>query len=219
VTNGQPQYRTGNFQPEKRAKANRFGFFGQFVDNKGVWLLLEAVQELRQDGFTDFVLELNGDNLKYASQKRRQEFQDFMKEEEERPRMERNVFLNGSYAPDQLAQRMARVDWCVVPSVWWEIFGLVISEAWMFGRPVIASNVGGPRERITHGTDGLLFEVANSSSLAQTIRRAASEEGLWERLSGGITPPATLETMTNGFLDLYRAGNRPLTATQSPRSA
>ena len=219
VTNGQPQYRSESFQPAKRSRTNRFGFFGQFVDNKGVWLLLEAVQELRQDGFTDFVIELNGDNLKYASQKRRQEFQDFMKEEEERPRAERNVFLNGSYAPDQLAQRMSRVDWCVVPSVWWEIFGLVISEAWMFGRPVIAANVGGPRERITHDKDGLLFEVASASSLAETIRRAATEYGLWERLSGGITPPATLETMTNGFLDLYRSGNRSLTAAQSPKSA
>jgi len=28
-----------------------------------------------------------------------------------------------------------------VPSVWWEIFGLVISEAWMFGRPVIAQSI------------------------------------------------------------------------------
>jgi len=79
--------------------------------------------------------------------------------------------------------------------------------------------VGGPRERITHDKDGLLFEVASASSLAETIRRAATEYGLWERLSGGITPPATLETMTNGFLDLYRSGNRSLTAAQSPKSA
>ena len=39
---------------------------------------------------------------------------------------------------------MARVDWSIVPSTWWEIFGLVISEAWMFGKPVICSNRGGP---------------------------------------------------------------------------
>lgn len=165
------------------------------------------------------MIELNGDNLKYASPKRRKEFEDFMREEEERPHAERNVILNGSYSPDQLAQRMNRIDWCVVPSVWWEIFGLVISEAWMFGRPVIASNVGGPRERITHETDGLLFEVGNTSSLAQTIRRAATEEGIWSRLASGIKQPATLEMMVGGFLELYRSANKPLTAAQTPNSA
>ena len=98
---------------------------------------------------------------------------------------------------------MARVDWCIVPSVWWESFGLVISEAWMFNRPVIASNVGGPGERISHEKDGLLFDVADASSLAQTIRRACSEEGLWKRLVAGITPPVRAEVMANGFLSVY----------------
>ena len=90
-----------------------------------------------------------------------------------------------------------------MPSVWWEIFGLVISEAWMFKRPVIASNVGGPGERITHDKDGLLFEVADASSLALTIRRACTEEGLWQRLVKGITPPATEHVMVDGFLSVY----------------
>jgi glycosyltransferase involved in cell wall biosynthesis len=88
--------------------------------------------------------------------------------------------------------------------VWWEIFGLVISEAWMFKRPVIASNVGGPGERITHEKDGLLFEVADPSSLAYTIRRACGEEGLWQRLVDGIAPPASADTMADGYLRVYR---------------
>jgi glycosyltransferase involved in cell wall biosynthesis len=98
---------------------------------------------------------------------------------------------------------MSRVDWCIVPSVWWEIFGLVISEAWMFKRPVIASNVGGPAERISHDKDGLLFDVADASSLAQTIRRACTEEGLWARLVNGIVAPPTEDAMVNSFLKIY----------------
>jgi glycosyltransferase involved in cell wall biosynthesis len=206
VTNGQPDYSEGRAMLGARAKHNRFGFFGQLVDNKGVWVILQAVQLLRGEGFADFVVEINGDNLQYASADRRAEFEAFIAKEKELSVDERRVVFNGSYSVQQLPQRMARVDWCIVPSVWWEIFGLVISEAWMFKRPVIASNVGGPGERITHEKDGLLFEVADPSSLAQTIRRACTEEGLWRRLSDGITPPASAEAMADGYLSIYRQG-------------
>lgn len=203
VTNGQPDYSAGRIAVNTRKKHNRFGFFGQLVDNKGVWVLLQAVQQLRAEGFTDFVIEINGDNLQYASAARRVEIQAFLAAEAELPVGERIVVFNGSYSVDQLPQRMARVDWCVVPSVWWESFALVISEAWMFKRPVIASNVGGPKERISHEKDGLLFDVADASALAETIRRACCEEGLWKRLVDGISPPASAKVMVNGYLSVY----------------
>jgi glycosyltransferase involved in cell wall biosynthesis len=204
VTNGQQDYGAGFGEIAKTRKRNRFGFFGQFVDNKGLHVLLEAVSQLRAQGFDDFSVEINGDNLRYASEARRNAFEAFFAEESQRPPAEQRVRLNGSYQPDQLAERMARVDWCVVPSVWWEIFGLVISEAWMFGRPVIASNVGGPAERITNEVDGLHFSVGDARSLAAVMLRAATEEGLWDQLSAGITPPPSRELMTSKFMDVYR---------------
>ena len=39
---------------------------------------------------------------------------------------------NGGYGRDQIEARMKAIDWVVVPSTWWEVFGLVASEAWMF---------------------------------------------------------------------------------------
>jgi glycosyltransferase involved in cell wall biosynthesis len=161
------------------------------------------VEHLRAEGFTDFSVELNGDNLRFASEERRKEIEGFLEREAARPARKQNVFFNGSYQVDQLAGRMARVDWCIVPSVWWEIFGLVISEAWMFGRPVIASNVGGPAERIRHGVDGLHFQVADAKSLAAVMHRACTEEGLWHKLAAGITPPTPRETMVRQYMALY----------------
>jgi len=205
ITNGQPNYSDGSrFSSEKRQKRNRFGFFGQLVDNKGVWLLLQAVDLLRAQGFTDFIVEINGDNLKFASDARRSEIEAFLSKEGERPAGERNVFFNGSYSVDQLGQRMNRIDWCLVPSVWWEVFGLVISEAWMFGRPVIASNVGGPAERISDGVNGLLFDIGDCRSLANVIQRCSGEKGLWERLVKGIPTPTGTEQMVDGFLLTYK---------------
>ena len=174
------------------------------VDNKGVHIILEAVEYLRAAGFTDFVVEINGDNLHYASEARREDIKAFLEREAARPPQERNVVMNGSYHVSQLASRMARVDWCLVPSVWWESFGLVISEAWMFKKPVIASNVGGMKERISDEIDGLHFTVGDARSLAEAMRRACTEDGLWNKLVAGIRPPMSGEQMTNMFCGLYR---------------
>ncbi len=204
VTNGMKLLRGGQGAAAAQRARNRFGFFGQLVDAKGVQVILEAVGLLRAEGFVDFHVEINGDNIQFASAGQREAFEAFFAVEEKRPLAERNVVFNGSYHHDQLASRMARIDWCIVPSVWWEIFCLVISEAWSFGRPVIASDVGGPAERITDGVDGLLFALGDARALAETMRRACGEEGLWERLSAGIAAPAGREVMVEGFLDVYR---------------
>jgi glycosyltransferase involved in cell wall biosynthesis len=190
---------------EPRARRNRFGFFGQMVDIKGIHVILRAVEYLRATGFTDFVVEINGDNIRYASEERRKDILEFLEREGQKPVADRNLVSNGSYEVDQLADRMGRIDWCIVPSIWWEIFCLVISEAWMFGRPVIVSNVGGPLERVRHEVDGLHFQVGDPQSLANAMKRACTDEGLWDTLSAGITPPASRDVMVAEYAALYRA--------------
>ena len=207
VTNGQRDYSGGSIPSTARSGRNRFGFFGQMVDAKGIQIIIRAVQQLRSEGFTDFVVELNGDNLRYATPSIRNEIEQYLKDEDERALSDRIVFMNGSYQVDQLRQRMARVDWCIVPSIWWEIFGLVISEALMFKRPLIASNVGGPAERIRDGLDGLLFEMGDPSSLAKVMYRASTEEGLWEYLVDNMAVAPSRSAMVNGFIEVYNDGN------------
>jgi glycosyltransferase involved in cell wall biosynthesis len=202
VTNGQQDYAAGQPLPTQ-SRRNRFGFFGQMVDNKGVWVLLRAVALLRSEGFTDFAVELNGDNRQYASEDRRAEIDNFLAAEQALPFDQQIVFANGVYHIDQLADRMARIDWCVVPSVWPEAFGLVISEAGMFKRPVICSNLGAMAERVVDGCNGLNFALATPRSLADVIRRAATEDGLWETLSSGIQAPPTRDEMVEGYLQIY----------------
>jgi glycosyltransferase involved in cell wall biosynthesis len=201
VSNGQRRY--GTAQPPS-AQQNRFGFFGQMLDDKGVHILLRAVRLLRAQGFSDFVVELNGENIRWASAAVREEVEGFLAAEQALPPEDRIVTLNGGYHIDDLQARMARVDWCVVPSTWWEIFGLVISEAWMFGKPVICSNRGGPSERVRHDIDGLHFQLGDPSALATALRRAATEPGLWDRLRANLPEPPARAEMAAGFLALYR---------------
>ncbi len=207
VTNGQRDYSGGERPRDHDGPRARFGFFGQMVDNKGVWLILQAVSQLRSEGLTNFVVEINGGNLRYATEARRREIEAFREAEEALPYEARRVVFNGTYEVGQLAARMARVDWCIVPSVWWETFALVISEAWMFGRPVIASDVGAMRERVRHDIDGLRFAPGSVRALAETMRRAMTEEGLWQRLSDGIVAPPARDLMVAGMLGVYRGGS------------
>ena len=215
VSNGQPHYGSVLPPPLPGQPRNRFGYFGQIVDNKGVWLLLEAVTLLRSEGFIDFQVEINGANLNFASAARRAEFEAFMAREQAMPPVERKVAFNGSYEVGRLRERMSRVDWCVVPSVWWEAFGLVVSEAWMFGRPVIAADVGGLAERIGHEHDGLLFAVGDVRALASALRRAATERQLWDRLARNVPQPPSSEMMLTAFLSIYRDGNQTIRLSSS----
>jgi glycosyltransferase involved in cell wall biosynthesis len=199
VTNGQEDYAADFDRKRHSPKFNRFGFFGQLVSNKGVQIILRAVQILRQSGFTDFAVEINGGNIEYASPEVRKEIEDFIVAERELPFEDRIVEFRGEYEPSQLRYRMNSVDWCIVPSIWWEVFGLVISEAFMFGRPVIGSNIGGIGERIQHDRSGLLFNVGDAVDLAETMRRACTEDGLWEKLHDTLPTPPSRQMMTDQY--------------------
>jgi glycosyltransferase involved in cell wall biosynthesis len=203
VTNGQLPYASAPSRANVAGPKNRFGFFGQLNDNKGPHIVLRAVNLLRADGMTDFHVEINGDNRRFASAEVRAEIEGFLAAEEQRPPAERLVTFNGSYHIEQLQQRMSRIDWCIVPSLWWEAFGLVISEAWTFGKPVICSNVGAMAERVTDEVDGLLFEMGDARALAAVMHRACTEDGLWQRLHNAIHQPPSRAAMADGYLRLY----------------
>jgi glycosyltransferase involved in cell wall biosynthesis len=209
VSNGQADCTRGSTLPAFDGPKNRFGFFGQMVDIKGIQIILRAVAILREQGFTNFKVELNGGNLRYATPALAKEIEDFLAEENERPFAERIVQSNGPYQVDQLASRMARVDWSIVPSLWEEAFGLVVSEAWAFRRPVICSDVGALAERVTDNVDGIHFTRGDPYALAAVMRRAATETGLWERLSGATPEPPSLAAMVAGFLDVYGPKQKP----------
>jgi len=113
------------------------------------------------------------------------------------------VTLVGKYAHDQLPTLLANVDWVVVPSIWWENSPLVIQEAFMHGRPVICSDIGGMAEKVTDGVDGLHFRSGDPASLAGAIDRAAVTPGLWEALARGIRPIYDIAEQVGVMESLY----------------
>lgn len=183
---------------KKQRARNRFGFFGQLNFFKGVNVLLEAMKILGEDK-CDVHLWLHGANLEHQPKAFQKEFSALLEAARQ------NVTLVGCYDHTELRELMAKTDWIVVPSIWWENSPLVIQEAFLYGRPVICSDIGGMAEKVTHGVNGLHFRAGDAIDLAQTIRQASSSQGLWETLRSGIHGIYKMDDHVTMLTGLYRA--------------
>jgi glycosyltransferase involved in cell wall biosynthesis len=83
---------------------------------------------------------------------------------------------------DDLARFYRGARFVVVPSVWFETFGLVGAEAMSHGVPVVASRIGALAELVDDGVDGLQFEPGRADDLADKMRRLWASPELRRRL-------------------------------------
>ena len=111
----------------------------------------------------------------------------------------------------------------ILPSLWFEVFPLVILEAFRSGTPVICRNLGSPPDIIRESGGGLLYD--DEAELRQHVTRLLSDSALRHRLGqSGLeawrqhwTPDAHVAR----YLDIVqtaraaRAGTRTATSTKS----
>jgi len=71
-------------------------------------------------------------------------------------------------------------------------FGIVILEAWSYGRPVIAADAGGPGEVVRDGLDGLLVPYGDTVKLGECI--AYLLDNVAKRKELGATGQARIQT-------------------------
>jgi glycosyltransferase involved in cell wall biosynthesis len=193
---------------------NRFGFFGQLTAYKGADVLLKAMALLGDD--FDGHLWIHGANLDNAPQEFQDEFRGLLEVVKDR------VTFVGRYDRGELAKLMARIDWVVVPSIWWETGPLTVGEAFLHARPVICSDIGGMAEKVENNVSGVHFRRGDPEQLAEAMHRAAETPGLWDKLRSGIPPVRTIDDHAASLIDAYRAllsrRSRPFTEVDgSPR--
>jgi phosphatidylinositol alpha-mannosyltransferase len=68
------------------------------------------------------------------------------------------------------------------PSLGGESFGMVLTEAFSEGTPVVASDIAGYRDVVRHGIDGLLVPRGDATKLAETLRDVALDRAYLRRL-------------------------------------
>ena len=175
---------------------NRFGYFGQINPFKGLLVLLEALHAMPKAERKKVVLEVHGANLEAQTGELQQKIKELAD-----PLIKKGIVRwVGPYRPDELPKRMAHVDWVVIPSIWWENSPMVIQEAFVHGRPVICSDIGGMAEKVRHGVDGLHVPVGNVLAWGEALKLACSSSEYWASLVAGIKQPLNhVECAKNHF--------------------
>lgn len=130
-------------------------FIGRLSSEKGVMTLLEAARTL---GNIPFKIAGDGPLLEPA--------REFVSRHSLK-----NVTLEGFIEGERKRELLARARFIVVPSEWNEPFPTVVPEAYAYGKPVLASRMGGLLEMVEAGRTGDFFEGGQSQDLASAIRR------------------------------------------------
>ncbi|HLM51619.1 MAG TPA: lysylphosphatidylglycerol synthase domain-containing protein [Solirubrobacteraceae bacterium] len=131
----------------------RIAFVGQAVERKGLPVLLRAFEALRDHVPAE--LDIVG-----------------AEEDEVAPLLldARGVRVLGKVSDERRQEVVGRADVLCAPSLGGESFGMVLTEAFAAGTPVVASDIGGYRDVVRAGVDGVLFPRGDATELAEALR-------------------------------------------------
>ncbi len=113
-----------------------------------------------------------------------------------------NIRFHGPYRQAELPDMLANVDIGVIPSLFAETFCLVLSEFWMAGIPVIASDLGALGDRLVDGENGWTFAPGDSGELTRVLESCCLDQD-WR--SWTVDQPRSAERMAKDYLSIYRS--------------
>src|SRR5207248_7563928 len=131
----------------------RILFVGQAVERKGLPLLLRAFEALREHIPAE--LTVIGPS--------RDELAPLMLDA-------RDVRVLGKVDDETKWRELEHADVLCAPSLRGESFGMVLTEAFAAGTPVVASDIAGYRDVVSDGADGVLVPPGNAQVLAEALR-------------------------------------------------
>jgi phosphatidyl-myo-inositol alpha-mannosyltransferase len=131
----------------------RIVFVGQAVERKGLPLLLHAFEALREHIPTE--LTVIGPTPGELA-----------------PLMldDRGVRVLGKVDDARKRYELEHADVLCAPSLRGESFGMVLTEAFAGGTPVVASDIAGYRDVVRDGVDGILVPPGDAQALAEVLR-------------------------------------------------
>jgi phosphatidylinositol alpha-mannosyltransferase len=134
----------------------RLAFVGQAVERKGLPVLLRAFEALREHVPVELVIVGAG-------------------EEDVAPLMldATGVRALGKVSDERKHAALEGADLLVAPSLGGESFGMVLTEGFAAGTPVVASDIAGYRDVVHDGEDGVLVPRGDPTALAETLRDLA----------------------------------------------
>lgn len=157
---------------------NSILFAGWLNDRKGVHIAIDAMRYVRE-AVPDAVLYVIGGRAKFSGEYERK-FQSLI---EEHKLGDRIVFL-GHQPPRVVQQYLKRIGVLVIPEQYENMSPLIMVEAMLLGKPVVASNLGGIPEFITEGETGFLADAYSSEEFGRKVVRMLTEPALAASVGG-----------------------------------
>jgi glycosyltransferase involved in cell wall biosynthesis len=169
---------------------------GTFSKAKGLDILIEAIAKLR--------LELPRLKLHLIGSTHLQPGEEF-RLQAKKEGVESHVIFHDWASQSMVPRFLKSADICVFPSRR-EGFSLAILEAMAAGVPIIASDIGGIREALAGGKNGMLFEAGNADALSEAILSLYQDHGLREKLANAALEAAkaySWENIAQKYISLY----------------
>lgn len=156
-----PNFKFSNPNNPISVRQDKALFVGRLSEEKGLRLLLESFTDLNIDleiaGIGPLAVLMNN--------------------------LPRNISYLGNIDSSEVIAKMSTARCVVMPSLWYETFGLVLIEALSVGTPVICSNIGAMASIIKDGETGLHFNVGDKESLKDKVRLLFSDDRLHHSMS------------------------------------
>jgi glycosyltransferase involved in cell wall biosynthesis len=169
-------------------------YLGRLETSKGIDLLCRAFAEIAPE-LPYLYLDVAGSGSREAALR-------------EQYASTSQIRFHGHVAGESKEAHIARSLILIMPSIWQEVFGISIVEAYAYGKPVLATRIGGIPELVRDGETGFLVEPRNIEDWQRAIRRIAAnpeEINVMARACREAARAYTLEAVTSAYLHAYEA--------------
>jgi len=189
-------FHSDNLKKFEKSLSNkiRFGFVGNLLPAKGVHILIESFNKIKNDnaelriyGGVSSYKGILANYLKYLKKITKN----------------KNIRFMGSFENDKIANIFAEIDILVVPSIWYENSPLVIQEAFIARTPVIASRIGGIPELVNDGMNGLLFNPGDANDLKEKMQYIIQNKGAIEKFIEYMPGIKSIEENAKEIEEIY----------------
>lgn len=144
--------------PSERVSAGDYAvYMGRLAQEKGLSVLLDAWRQIRGR----YPLQIVGDGPERAAL-----------EAQVRTLQLPGITFRGHLSREDAMASVKNARFVVVPSTWYETFGMCIAEAFACGTPVLCSRLGAMQEIVTDHGDGLHFTAGDAQDLADKVEWA-----------------------------------------------
>ncbi len=150
---------SGNKVQSLGLKQPIFLYVGRITARKGIKTLLEACALLKKQGYSDYTLLIVGKG------DQQEELESFIKDQD----FQEQVKWVGWVDYGSLGTYFDQADIFVFPT-FEDVWGMVVPEAMVFGKPILCSNGAASCELIAEGENGYVFDPNNAQELAMKMQ-------------------------------------------------